>query len=454
MAGVDTANQRILIGNLGDLDRNNYIILSGVQNISFSHNIPEDTISVLGNDFVGTELTSRDAVSFSIDKLFLSDDALLNKTGIPFDIYFGYKEDAAGKSLRGSRAYINDFSLNISDERLPTISYNGTIYGNIDNYNYRLFQGATIHESGYLDIPKTGIVVTKGDDVNGYVQSLSFSEAYDFQQIPSITQAVDFQNQNARRDVYSLGPVLQSMEINYIPNSFKQPIIYNPASIASNRNEEIKVSVNSASGLVKDFSLLNSRIISDNLNAGVGDTLLGNITYEGNRNDNPPDLNIEVSYFNFLEATDNVLRGAITGVAASSSQVELLSESSFSKKIPSLYDETVSAVQTQRVSQIATFVGRRDGKLRYKLDFSSDDYKFYLGGTALNDEDAWVPVGGTNVLAQGVNIFPDRNWAGFTKAFVTQNDKGVAGGLKLVIEVDQTYTAIDSPINVILHLEP
>lgn len=251
---------------------NNHLI-TGIQNISFTQNVEEGNLSMMGEQFVSTSPTGPTTTNVSIRKILVNNDALLSFTGSAISGQFIYGDNY----LNFNSGFLTNYAVSAEIGALPLLSCDLEIYGLVTGSTVSLYNQA-IPETGISEVLPTGLVVTHDKEQTNAITSFSFSEVYNYQPLYGVGNGT---GNLLAQQVTLLGPVTQNSEINL--DIEDHSIESNTGFFApdKNRNRNIKFEIHATTGLMLDFTLQNAHLISENVNGAVSDSVLGNIQYRG-----------------------------------------------------------------------------------------------------------------------------------------------------------------------------
>ena len=179
----------------------NTTVCTGIQSISFSQNINEEFVSLVGNTAVPKQTTAPVVTTVSIDKLLVSESDFIhkltgiNQTGISGSFQYG------DRYMFFNNAVIDGYSVNASVGELPTISFDMSIYGDFSGGSFLIDgTGSSPKEVAQSDVTvrptlNSGIIFQYADFgrnqdalTDNHPQSFTYSEVYTvFQQLSPIT---------------------------------------------------------------------------------------------------------------------------------------------------------------------------------------------------------------------------------------------------------------------------
>lgn len=248
----------------------NGTLLTGVQNVSFSQNVDEVPVNVAGKGFSCTTINGPTSTTAAVDKILINSDFVIDLTGL---------NDISGQFEYGtnymnfSQAVVNSYAVSAAVGSLPTISFDLSIYGSMSGTNSSIRSTAG-SESGIQEVSQSGLIVTFDKDATNAVQSFSFSESFNIQPIYGL-------GQNTPAHVSVVGPIVQEAVISIEVEDYEFEDTFSFLSGSKNRNRTIQLQISGDSGVLNSFALESGHLVNESMTAGVGDTIVANLTYRG-----------------------------------------------------------------------------------------------------------------------------------------------------------------------------
>ena len=248
----------------------NGTLLSGIQNVSFSQNVQEQPVSYLGNDFGGTIINGPTVVTSAIDKILLNQDFITGLTGLTnITGQFEYGSNLADFS----QAVVNSYAVSASIGQLPQISFDLSIYGSISGAAISARPAAS-NDNSFETISQEKLIVTYDKGPTNPVQSFNFSETFNVQTIYGV-------GQNTPSHISIVGPVICEASISVEVEDYEFEETFSFLSGSKNRSRNIKLQISGDSSILNTFEVSNASLISEDIAAGVGDTIIANFSYRG-----------------------------------------------------------------------------------------------------------------------------------------------------------------------------
>lgn len=248
----------------------NQTLLTGIQNVSFTQNVNELPVSVLGDDFGGTIINGPTTVTAAIDKLLLNSDFITGLTGIAtISGQFEYGDNF----LNFNSGVINSYAVSVSVGELPQISFDLSIYGSLSGSDISVRSSAS-NESNIEQVSQSGLVVTFDKDATNAVQSFNFSETFGVQPIYGL-------GKQTPSHISFVGPIAQEANIAIEIENYEFEETFSFLSGSKDRNRTIELKISGDNGVLNTFTLESGHLVSESISAGVGDTIVANLIYRG-----------------------------------------------------------------------------------------------------------------------------------------------------------------------------
>jgi hypothetical protein len=285
----------------------NDVLLSGIQNVSFQQNYNEDPVSLLGNPFATTLPTAPPTTTAKVDKFLLNKDIITGLTGST-GIFgsFVYGENI----LQFDGAVLDGYSLSVDLNSDPAISFDFTVYGDLSGVNPTLALNtvnspikaadvisAATSDNAIAEINQTGMLIELSSKEHpdpgadgtarigkaNAIQSFTFTETYQYQPKYKIGDIKPCQ-------VDLIKPIEQSATVSIEVEDYSLGHKYgalpgktNYSDLSTNiyRDKIVKITLKTKNGDENVFELQNAHLVSESISAGVGDTVVANLTYRG-----------------------------------------------------------------------------------------------------------------------------------------------------------------------------
>ena len=262
-------------------------LLTGVQDISFSQNVQEESVMLLGTDHTDYNITGPTTTNLTFSKVFANDDVIDSTlTGQRLSGAFVYGD----RAMVFDFSYIVGYSINANIGDVPRLQCSINVLGDLsgDSSNGNLshvqdhFLKPALKETPMELIPQTGINITYDKSTTlDQVQSFSLSRAFPWEPYYRVGSL------NAAQAVLN-GPISEEVSIDFEVEDyvFENKTGYNssaPGASTIRNSNEISLSISSTTGLLKTYTVNNHRLVSENISTRVSDSPIGSLTYRGIR---------------------------------------------------------------------------------------------------------------------------------------------------------------------------
>lgn len=258
-------------------DSNIYLPVSGsmvkmksIQNVSISQNVQENPSVVVGKGISPTEINGPTQATVSVDKILNNNDYI--KTLVGFKDISGQFE-YGDNLLNFSKACLDNFSVSATINDLPQASFDFTIYGSMSGASASASSTAS-GDNDIGEIPAEGLIVTFDKGATNAVQSFNYSEIYNKQAIYGI-------GSKEPGDIRFVGPVQQEASISIEVEDYETEETFSFLSGSKDRNRTIKLDISGDNSILNTFELQNAYLVSESIGAGIGNTIVANLTYRG-----------------------------------------------------------------------------------------------------------------------------------------------------------------------------
>jgi hypothetical protein len=87
--------------------------------------------------------------------------------------------------------------------------------------------------------------------------------------------------QNTPTHISVIGPIAQEATIAIEVEDYEFEDTFSFLSGSKNRNRTIELKISGANGVLNTFALESGHLVNESITAGVGDTIVANLTYRG-----------------------------------------------------------------------------------------------------------------------------------------------------------------------------
>ena len=249
----------------------NNTLLTGVQNVSFEQNINEGPASLVGNTYASTIINGPTNTTARIDKLLVNEDSITGlRNTSTISGQFVYGENV----LEFNSGVLNGFTVSATINQIPQIAFDFTIFGDMTGCDANRLSSATA-DNEVEEVPETGITVTFDKSAENAVQSFNYTENYNI--VPNYQIG-----ETTPKTINILGPIQQQANISIEVENYE---IENKLSFITDtnkdRNRNISIEIKNRNGASNTFTLENAHLVSENVSAGVGNTVVANLSYRG-----------------------------------------------------------------------------------------------------------------------------------------------------------------------------
>lgn len=252
--------------------------LKSIQNVSISQNVQEDASLVVGKDLSSTQINGPTQTTVSVDKILNNQDAIsratYSKNGVLRKSSISGQFEYGDNILAFNKACLDNFSVSATINDLPQASFDFTIYGSMSGSNTSVPPANQNEEQSLQEIKAEGLIVTFDKGATNAVQSFNYSEIYNKQAIYGI-------GSNEPEDIKFIGPVQQEASISIEVEDYETEETFSFLSGSKDRNRTIKLEISGDSSILNKFELENAYLVNESIGAGIGNTIVANLTYRG-----------------------------------------------------------------------------------------------------------------------------------------------------------------------------
>ena len=246
--------------------------LNSIQSISFKQDIQENPSLVVGQEISPTQIDGPTQTTVSVDKILNNNDLIRTFAGRSnISGQFEYGDNL----LSFNKTCLKNFSVSATINELPQASFDFVIYGSLSGTSTSLSSTA-VADSTIEEITTEGLSITFDKQSTNAVQSFSYSEIFNKQALYGI-------GSNEPSDIQTVGPVLQEASISIEVEDYEPEETFSFLSGSKDRNRTIKMEISGENSILNTFQLENARLVSESIGAGVGDTIVANLTYKGHK---------------------------------------------------------------------------------------------------------------------------------------------------------------------------
>jgi hypothetical protein len=251
--------------------------LTGIQAISFQQNIADAVVTTIGTKTRTPTVLGPNTITAQIDKIVVNDS--LNITGL------AGSRNISGQFIYGDNVMdfnsgvLAGYSLSSSIGEPPNISFDFEIFGGITGSgNSRASSTETIADTGAGFIKTTGISITHDKGTSNNIQSITYSETYNFSPEYSLGSLVP--------NINFLNNVTQTMEIELLVEDFSFDETFSFLLDSKERKRNIQFHAQfdgTGAGTGLNLTLESGHLVSESLRAGVGNQTIATLGYRGTK---------------------------------------------------------------------------------------------------------------------------------------------------------------------------
>jgi len=248
-------------------------LLTGIQNISFSQEVQEAPIQVLGG-LSAPVPQGPTTTKVSIDKVLLNKDYMLTLTGSTGLFgQFIYGDNI----LDFENAVMDGFTVSATIGEVPQIAFELSVYGDLSGSNHSRLPRA-LKDSKISSVTQSGISVVFDKKIENAVQSFNFTENYQWQPSYKIGQVGP-----CNVELVSYASQEANISIEVEDYTFENNYSFSDLTSAKNRDRNISFTLTNKNGDSNEFIMKNASLVAENISAGVGNTVVANLTYRGSK---------------------------------------------------------------------------------------------------------------------------------------------------------------------------
>ena len=265
--------------------------LSGVQAINGSYGIQERPMNVVGYGYVNHILDAPLQGNFTIDRVLINEDGLLNFTGdgAAFSGVVSYNTYGT-RSQTGSfgfhSGYLTSYSLSCDVGSLPEVSADITVYGDIGSGIQfdTLLGDKDPSEDTAINAPNQGSIgITCGEINTSSNRIVSFNHEISCQReavyaLPR--SATDFERAKYPVQVDLVYPLEQTTNITMEIDDYETKTLYQYLTGAHSGQVNIDISGGNHDAAIATFHLDDARLINEAFSSSIGGVATVNMTFK------------------------------------------------------------------------------------------------------------------------------------------------------------------------------
>ena len=249
-----------------------------LQAISFQQNIADEVVTTIGTKTRTPTVLGPNTVTAQVDKIVVNDSVTI--TGL------AGQSNISGQFIYGDNVMdfnsgvLAGYSLSSSIGEPPSISFDFEIFGGLTGSgNSRASSAETVADTGAGFIKTTGISITHDKGTSNNIQSITFSETYNFTPEYSLGSRVP--------SINFFDNVNQTMQIELLVEDFSLDETFSFLQDSKERKRNIQFHAQfdgTGAGTGFNLTLESGHLVSESLRAGVGDQTIATLTYRGIKN--------------------------------------------------------------------------------------------------------------------------------------------------------------------------
>jgi hypothetical protein len=264
--------------------------LSGVQSIDGSYGISEAPINILGYGFLDNTLTAPLEGQFTIQRVLINEDTLLNLTGDNRAFSGVVSYNTYGSSNTGSfgfhSGYLTSYSLSCDIGSLPTVSTDIAVYGDLGrgllSASESAGAGSVSLADNSIDPPNQGTISITCDELktsSNRIVSINHEINCARQAIYALPVSASDTKAKYPVQVDLMYPVEQTTNITLEIDDYQTKNIYDYLTGVYTGDVTIDINGNNGTDLVS-FELENARLISESFSSAVDGSASVNMTFK------------------------------------------------------------------------------------------------------------------------------------------------------------------------------
>ena len=249
--------------------------LSGVTSVDGSYSVTQSPVNVLGFGYTTPTLGGPFVGNFSLERNMVSKDPLLTYTG---ESYLNGAIGYDSKNFGFTSGYLTSYSITCEVGRLPSISNNIAVFGEIGGDTKAWTQETTIQNSSThpaIQIPQQGTIeVTCDGSTSNRVRAFSYSVNSDRDPIYIVNSSQPVQV-NLRYPLEVDAIVVMEID-DYESRQAKDYLTSH-----SNSNITISIKDPADNSVIESYSLESPELINESINTSVGSDTVVELSYKG-----------------------------------------------------------------------------------------------------------------------------------------------------------------------------
>ena len=264
--------------------------LSGVQAINGSYGIQEGPVNVIGYGYVTHLLDAPLEANFTIDRILINEDGLLNFTGdgaafsgvISYNTYGTFSQTG---SFGFHSGYLNSYTLSCELGGLPEVSADIVVYGDIGSgIKFDTLEGKDPAEDNTINAPSQGSIAITCDEINtssNRIVSFNHEISCQRQAVYALPRsATDFERAQYPVQVDLNYPLEQTTNLTMEIDDYETKNLYQYLTGAHSGQVNIDISGSNHDSAIATFHLDDARLVSESFSSSVGGVATVNMTFK------------------------------------------------------------------------------------------------------------------------------------------------------------------------------
>tara|TARA_Y100000034_G_C6863221_1_gene393133 strand:+ start:152 stop:1033 length:882 start_codon:yes stop_codon:yes gene_type:complete len=268
--------------------------LSGVQSINGSYGVSERPINILGYGYVNHILDGPLQGNFTIDRVLVNQDAMLNMTGenaafsgvVSYNAY-GSAVTASTGSFGFYSGYLTSYKLSCDVESLPEVSTTVSVYGDLGRNLVSASElGAKDSDSATdnaINLPDQGSITISCSELNTVSNRIvSLNHEISCQREPVYALPTSAADAKAKYPVQVdlVYPLEQTTNLTLEIDDYQTKNLYDYLTGVYTGNVNIDINGSSDNAALASFHLDNARLVNESFSSSVGGVATVNMTFK------------------------------------------------------------------------------------------------------------------------------------------------------------------------------
>lgn len=265
--------------------------LSGVQSIDGSYGVSERPINILGHGYVNHILDGPLQGDFTINRILINQDAMLNMTGENAAFSGVVSYNTYGSSNTGSfgfySGYLTSYKLSCDIGSLPEVSTDISVYGDLGRGLLSASELAGKDSDSAVDYtinpPNQGSMTIYCDELNtasNRIVSLNHEIACQREAIYALPTSASDASAKYPVQVDLVYPLEQTTSLSLEIDDYQTKNLYDYLTGVYTGNVNIDIKGSSDDATLASFHLDNARLVSESFSSSIGGVATVNMTFK------------------------------------------------------------------------------------------------------------------------------------------------------------------------------